>query len=143
MGLPGVWTVLLLRAVVSRPAGCALPKPFCGEAAIAFGQSNTLGTRDGLVFVAAFPTAHTLARLRIAGRVAARRLQAGYRLGGLTPRRAGLAPAGRYTEFHEIIAPLTPFGPGSPGRTGLPSPHQRHARLHFGRRRGFRDDLAT
>ena len=125
VGLPGVWTVPLLRAVVVHPAGCALPKPFCGEAAIALGQSNALGTRDGLVFVAAFPTAHTLARLRIAGRVAARRRKTGYRLGGLTPRRTGLAPAGRCTEFHEIIAPLTPFGPGSPGRTGIPSPRYR------------------
>jgi hypothetical protein len=71
VGLPGFWTVLLLRAVVVHPAGCDPPSPWCGEIAIAFGTSNTLGTRDDLVFVAAFPTAHMLARLRIAGRVTA------------------------------------------------------------------------
>ena len=71
MGLPGVWTVLLLRAVVVHPAGCSLSPPNCGESAVAFEESNPLGTRDDIVFVAAFPTAHTLARLRIAGRVAA------------------------------------------------------------------------
>ena len=71
MGLPGAWTVLSLRAGVVHPAGCALPSPCCGETAVAFGQIDTLGTRDEIVFVAAFPTAHTLARLRIAGCVTA------------------------------------------------------------------------
>jgi hypothetical protein len=71
VGLPGVWTVLLLRAVVVHPAGCALPSPWCGETAVAFRENNPLGTRDDVIFVAAFPTAHTLARLRIAGRVTA------------------------------------------------------------------------
>ncbi len=71
MGLPGAWIVLLLRAVVVHPAGCALPSPCCGEIAVAFGKSNALGTRKDIVFVAAFPTAQTLARLRIAARVTA------------------------------------------------------------------------
>ena len=72
-GLPVAWTVLLLRAVVVHPVGCGLPSPCCGEIAVAFGQSNALGTRDDIVFVAAFPTAHMLARLRIAGRARAPR----------------------------------------------------------------------
>jgi hypothetical protein len=71
VGLPGAWTVLLLRAVVVHPAGCDLPSPYSGKPAVAFGSCNALGTRDDIVFVAAFPTAHSLARLRIAGRVAA------------------------------------------------------------------------
>jgi hypothetical protein len=95
VGLPGAWTVLLLRAVVVHPAGCSLPSPSCGETAIAFKGRNPLGTRDEPLFGAAFPTAHSLAYLRIAGRVAASvaRLATGW--AGFTLRRAGLAPAGR------------------------------------------------
>ena len=118
MGLPGVWTVLLLRAVVVHPAGCSLPSPWCGETAVAFGRSNTLGTRNDIVFVAAFPTAHTLARLRIAGRVAASvaRLATGW--AGLPFAGRGLHPLDSKPNFMSIIAPLTPFGPALPGRTG-------------------------
>jgi hypothetical protein len=71
VGLPGAWTVLFLRAVVVHPAGRNPPALLLRRAAIAFEQSNALGTRNGIVFVAAFPTAHTLARLRIAGCVTA------------------------------------------------------------------------
>ena len=71
MGLPGAWVVLLLRAVVVHPAGCGLPSPTAGTTAVAFKEHESLGTRDDIVFVAAFPTAHALAHLRIAGRVTA------------------------------------------------------------------------
>jgi len=71
VGLPGAWTVLLLRAVVVHPAGRDSPSPSFARAAVVFGPFNTLDTRDDLSFVAAFPTAHALARLRIAGRVTA------------------------------------------------------------------------
>ena len=66
------------------------------------------------------PTAHTLAFLRIAGRVAApvARLATGW--GGSPLRRTGFAPAGRRTEFHGLIASPTPFGPAFPGRTVCP-----------------------
>jgi hypothetical protein len=37
--------------------------------------------------------------------------------GGLTPDRAGFTPAGRQTEFHEVIATFAPFRPALPGRT--------------------------
>jgi hypothetical protein len=40
-------------------------------------------------------------------------------------RRTGFAPAGRQTEFHEIIASPISFGPAFPGRTVLPVPQQR------------------
>jgi hypothetical protein len=43
----------------------------CRKTAIAFGQNSTLGIRNFVIFVAAFPTARTLAHLRIAGRVTA------------------------------------------------------------------------
>jgi len=38
--------------------------------------------------------------------------------GGLTPGRAGFAPAGRRTKFHEVIAYFIPPRPAFPGRTG-------------------------
>jgi len=71
VGLPGAWTVLLLRAVVVHPAGRDSPSPDFARGAVVFGPFNTLDTRDEISFVAAFPTAHALARLRIAGRVTA------------------------------------------------------------------------
>ena len=130
MGLPGVWTVLLLRAVVVHPAGCSLSPPYCGETAIAFEEFDPLGTRDDVVFVAAFPTAHTLARLRIAGRVTApvARLATGW---------AGLPFAGRgshplddkpnwpregpeETNFMKSSPPHS-LRTSLPGRTGCPA----------------------
>jgi len=74
VGLPGAWTVLLLRAVVARPAGCGSPSPDAEKPPSPSKNptlSTPLGTRDEIVFVAAFPTAHTLAHPRIAGRVTA------------------------------------------------------------------------
>jgi len=101
MGLPGCWAVLFARAVVEDPAGCAALLAHGGESAVAFRQSNALGTRNVIGFVAAWPTAHALACLRINAPVAgyAARLATGP--GGLTPDRAGFAPAGRRTGFHE------------------------------------------
>ena len=133
MGLPGAWTVLLLRAVVVHPAGCGLPSPCCGETAVAFGVSNPLGTRNDIVFIAAFPTAHTLARLRIAGRVAASvaRLATGWAGSPFAGR--GLHPLDDEPQFMSIIAPLIPFGPALPGRTALPT------RRKF--RAGLRQDM--
>ena len=68
------------------------------------------------------PTAHSLACLRFAGRVA----ETGARLptgpGGLTPGRAGFAPAGRHTKFHGVIASSNPIRPAEPGRTESPIP---------------------
>ena len=116
MGLPGAWTVLLLRAVVVHPAGSGFPSPYWR------------GNRRGLQakrhpqhpgrhnFRGCFPTAHTLACLRVARRVAA----AGARL---TTGWAGSPFAGRGS--HPLddepnftrSSHLTPFGPASPGRT--------------------------
>jgi hypothetical protein len=110
-GLPGFWAVLFVRAAVEDPAGCDPLLAHDAEAAEAFRRSNTLGTRNGIAFVAAWPAAHTLVYLRIAAPVTghAARLTTG--LGGLTPDRAGFAPAGRRTGFHEVIAFFNPPRP--------------------------------
>jgi hypothetical protein len=53
---------------------------------------------------------------RVAAHVA--RLATGW--GGSPLRRTGFAPAGRQTEFHELIASPISFGPAFPGRTVRP-----------------------
>lgn len=119
-GLPGSWAVLFVRAVVEDPAESDIPSPRDGDADIAFGQSNALGTRKHKYFGAAWPTAHTFACLRIAGGVATPVARLATDPGGLTPDRAGFAPAGRLTKFHEVIAYSNPPRPAFPGRTKLP-----------------------
>ena len=77
---------------------------------MAFELSCALGIRNMFNFVAAFPPAHALARLPLNASVAAaaaRHIATGS--GGLTPDRAGITPAGRQMEFHEVIAFFTPF----------------------------------
>ena len=109
-GLPGYWTVLFVRAVVQHPAGYGSSSPLLlfekiyGEAAIAFRKFRPLGIRNEYSFRDHVPTSRTLAYLRFAGLVteAVARLATGS--GGLTPRRAGFAPAGQKTKFHGVIA---------------------------------------
>jgi len=64
--------------------------------------------------------AHTFACLRITEAIS----DAGARLatgsGGLTLGRAGFAPTGRHTKFHEGIASSSPNWPALPGRTDFP-----------------------
>ena len=107
-GLPGFWAVLFVRAVVEDPAGCGPLLAHDAEAAVAFRQSNALGTRNVIAFVAAWPTAHALVCLRIAALVAERAARLTTGLGGLTPDRADFAPAGRRTGFHEVITFFNP-----------------------------------
>ena len=86
------------------------PRPSTVGTAIAFEITCILGIRNISNFVAAFPTAHALARLRFNASVtaaAARHIATGS--GGLTPDRAGITPAGRQMKFHEVIAFFTPF----------------------------------
>ena len=120
MGLPGSWVVLFLRAVVVHPAGRNPPALLLRGAAIAFELSNALGTQNGIVFVAAFPTAHTLARLRIAGRVTASVARLATGLGGPPLAGRGLHPLDDCSAFLEVLAPPCPCGPDFPGRTPLP-----------------------
>src|SRR5206468_8185648 len=104
-GLPGYWTVLFVRAMVEHPAGydpllahdTERPlSPSSNSAPWASGKSRGFG--------AACPMARTFACLRIADPIsdAVARLATGS--GGLTLGRAGFAPAGRQTKFHEGIA---------------------------------------
>ena len=103
-GPPGYWAVLFVRAVVEDPAGYDPSSPLLlfekihEGAVIAFTQNKTLGIRNGNCFRGRNPTAHTLAYLRFADPVAetVARLTTGP--GGLTPGRAGFAPAGRQIE---------------------------------------------
>jgi len=93
--------------VVEHPAGYSpLLAHRIGEAVVAFRRNRTLGIRDEIDFEAANPTAHTLACLRFAGPVAETVARLATGSGGLTPGRAGFAPAGRQTKFHEVIAVL-------------------------------------
>ena len=93
--------------------------PCCGVTAVACEWFETLGTRDGLIFVAAFPTAHTLARLRIAGRVtaSAARLATGW-VGSPFAGR-GSHPLDNEPNFMKS-SHLIPFGPDLPGRNQTP-----------------------
>ena len=65
-GIPGAWAILFMRAVVQDPAGCNRPSHALGAVTVVFRCGNTLDTREFASFVAAPPTAHTLACLRIA-----------------------------------------------------------------------------
>ncbi len=110
MGLPGYWAVLFVRAVTQHPAGRDLSSPLLlfekiyGEVSIAFAKNRTLGIRDEYSFRGHVPTAHTLACLRFAGPVAETVARLATGSGGLTPGRAGFAPAGQQTKFHGVIA---------------------------------------
>ena len=70
------------------------PRPSRGAVAIAFKLCETLGTRHLCQFRGYLPTAHTLAYLRIAGPVTGPGARLATGPGGLTPGRAGFAPAG-------------------------------------------------
>jgi len=63
------------------------------------------------------PLAHTFACRRFAGRISGTVARRATGSGGLTLGRAGCAPAGRRTNFHEGIASSNPIWPAGPGRT--------------------------
>jgi len=98
--LPGYWAILFVRAVVQHFAGTRLllarsvirsstEKPTSSSR-----KNRTLDIRNDYSFRSHLPTAHTFACLRFADRVTetVARLTTGS--GGLTPGRAGFAPAG-------------------------------------------------
>ena len=99
------------------PPGAASTHPLTVETAIAFEENGALGTRNVHRFRGRIPTAHALACLRFAGRVAATVARLATGSGGLTPGRAGFAPAGRRTGFHDVIVFIAPSRPAVPGRT--------------------------
>ena len=92
-GLPGFRAILFERAVVVDPAGCESLLAHDAETAVAFRLHEALGTQNERCFVAAIPTAHSLAYLRIDDPVTAIAARLATGMGGLTPRRAGFAPA--------------------------------------------------
>src|SRR4030095_12857301 len=55
------------------------------------------------------PMAHTFACLRIADHISGIVARLATGSGGLTLGRAGFAPAGRQTKFHEVIVSSLPF----------------------------------
>ena len=61
--------------------------------------------------------ARVLAYLRVAHAVAVVVARRAIDAGGLALRRAGIAPAGQCTNFHEAIAASMPLRPAGPGRT--------------------------
>ncbi len=93
-GLPGFRAILFERAIVVDPAGCESLLAHDAEIAVAFRLHEALGTQNERCFVAAIPMAHSLAHLRIDERVTAVAARLATGMGGLTPRRAGFAPAG-------------------------------------------------
>ncbi len=108
--LPGYWAVLFGRAVVLHSAGLDPSSPLLlfekiyGWVVIAFAKNRTLGIRNEYSFRSQLPTAHTLACLRFADLVAETVARLATGSGGLTPDRAGFAPAGRRTKFQGDIA---------------------------------------
>ena len=107
---------------VSKPANGPLPlfEEIHGKVVVAFRKFSPLGIRNDIAFEAAHPTAHTLTCLRFAGRVTETVARLATGSGGLTPGRAGFAPAGRRTKFHGVIASSIPLRPAVPGRTEIP-----------------------
>ncbi len=105
MGLPGYWAILFVRAVMQHPAGLDRSSPLLlfekiyGVVAIAFGKFRPLGIRSKDNFRGHSPTAHTLAYLRFADLVTGTVARLATGSGGLTPGRAGFAPAGRHFEI--------------------------------------------
>ena len=99
-----------MRAVAQHPAGLDPSSPLLlfekihGKIDIAFAYNRTLGIRDEHSFRGQVSTAHVLVYLRFADRVTVivARLTTGS--DGLTPGRAGFAPAGQQTKFHGVIA---------------------------------------
>jgi hypothetical protein len=90
--------------MVEYPAGCGLDSPFIVEVALAFAAFSRLGTWDVQNFVAAVPrpTRSRAYASPAAFTTTVARLATGS--GGSPIGRAGVAPAGRRTEFREIIA---------------------------------------
>src|SRR5215831_10163013 len=83
----------------------------CKGVLLPSGKTGPSASGKTIGFGAACPMAHMFARLRIADPISGivARLTTGS--GGLTLGRAGFAPAGRQTKFHEGIASSFPFDP--------------------------------
>ena len=107
--LPGYEAVLFVRAIVEHPAGYhPLLAHLRREQLLPSICLDSLGIRKEGRFRGRNPTARTFACLRIAGLVSKTGARLATGSGGLTLSRAGFAPAGRQTKFHEGIASSNP-----------------------------------
>jgi hypothetical protein len=88
------------------PPGAVASCPSLLATAVAFRHRGTLGSRDYVLFEAAFPTAHVLAHLRIADVVTAIVARLRYRPAGLSFDRTGFAPAGWLLQFSSRLRRL-------------------------------------
>ena len=103
-GLPGSWTVLFVRAMVEHPAGYGPLLAHLTERLLwPSGNSAPWASGKMIGFGAACPMARTFACLRIADAISGTVARLATGSGGLTLGRAGFAPAGRRTKFHEGI----------------------------------------
>jgi len=104
-GLPGAWAVLFVRAMVEHPAGYRPLLAHLTERLLwPSGNSAPWASGKMIGFGAACPMARTFACLRIAEAISGTGARLATGPGGLTLGRAGFAPAGRRTKFHEGIA---------------------------------------
>ena len=110
-GLPGYGAVLFVRAMVEHPAGY---HPLLAQKnsrrgwLLPAGKTGPSASGKVIGFGAACPMAHMLACLRFADLVSKTSARLATGSGGLTLGRAGFAPAGRQTKFHEGIASSNP-----------------------------------
>jgi hypothetical protein len=104
-GLPGYRAILFVRALVEHPAGYApLLAHLSQGCVVAFDGIQHSRHPERHRFRGRGPTARTFVCLRIACRVSTTGARLATGSGGLTLGRAGFAPAGRQTKFHEGIA---------------------------------------
>ena len=109
-GLPGSWTVLFVRARVEHPAGYGPLLAHLTERLLwPSGNSAPWASGKMIGFGAACPMARTFACLRIADAISGTVARLATGPGELTLGRAGFAPAGRHTKFHEGMPPPIPF----------------------------------
>lgn len=128
--LPGFWVVLVKRAVVRDPAERTVAKPSLRPQRFRLRDRGTSRRSESECFEAVLTRPASLRTYASSWIHRCSWSKARYRPAGLGFGRAGFAPAGRHTEFHELPQ-FTPFRPalpgrtsGSPGRSPTPGPHQ-------------------
>ena len=104
-GPPRLRAILFVRALVEHPAGYAPLLAHLSQGhVVAFDGIQHSRHPERPRFRGRGPTARTFVCLRIACRVSTTGARLATGLGGLPLGRAGFAPAGRQTKFHEGIA---------------------------------------
>lgn len=114
--LPGFWVVLVKRAVVRDPAERTVAKPSLRPQRFRLRDRGTSRRSESECFEAVLTRPASLRTYASSWIHRCSWSKARYRPAGLGFGRAGFAPAGRHTEFHELPQ-FTPFRPALPGRT--------------------------